>query len=307
MARPLSRASLGLDGADFRPASRAGGWALSPSDPTRAKPPVPTLHGRPRGVLVQSSSKGGLCGYATKPSEIHGAANATVINHHVWQGKASEPRDGWAHRTGFGQSSGYLRRVPSLPEEARMSTPVARGRLLAHSASESTMRTTSVGHGGTTDDGAVVPMTLSLSMSTIRLTEHPIAWSRRRREQQLWRRQERPLTATAFSLSSLDVPSTAAISTPVSRPASPAPLCCTYGLHPAWDRRSNSRQPGGRGRAEQRDSRAAGRPPESPPSRPHHSMPSRQVPSRPLTSPGSERRLWRGSARPFPQDRAFII
>ena len=211
--------------------------------PTRPSPlvsgfgkPATHLEGK---IVKYVPSNTDLFGRATKFEEVHGFAGATQGAHQEWYGSPIEMKN-WSQRKGFGESPLYL---------SRPSHDITVGSLTN---------------------------TLSMSDSTMRLTEHPLTWRRHRRAAsatRLKRSQSQPLSL-ASSVSS-------------------ASLCCTFGLHPAFPRSP----------ANLRGSQSSiGNAVEIP--GPAGELGSRQtaVSRASLTSASPSRPLWKGNARPFPQD-----
>ena len=169
-----------------------------------------------------------LMGQLSKPEEVFGFPAATMQAHTIWHHPGTE-QSNWAMRNGYGSNPGYLHDR-------------------AHSSAASS-----------------IARELAMSEATMRLTEHPLLWSKRRRSasEATLRRSRSLLTASNSSAS----------------------LCCTYGLHPSFPRTGSSG-------ALLLPSPLAGAKDNGP-------SPPRRV----MTSPSlAKRPVWRGVARPFPQD-----
>jgi hypothetical protein len=170
----------------------------SPADPTRPSTPAPSFGTRPTAHI--SSSGNGLLGLTTNDADVFGSPTATVLAHRAWPGKSLE-LENWTQREGYGSSPAYLKRSATLPPVASAASLIGYDFTASRSSSRQGAR-----------------MRASASVPTIRLTEHPLLW--------------RQLSSAKSNRS---IRSTTSLDANNGRGATP--LCCTYGLHPAFHTR----------------------------------------------------------------------
>jgi hypothetical protein len=282
--RPYRIAALGQTGS--RVHSTFGTQIVKPTSSFG----VPYDRQEPSGKLFEhvKSSQTDLVGRMTKHEDIHGNPFQKFRGHTRWPGKTTAGLDSrnWLGRDGYGQRPTYL------DERMRTVATEPQGRQLLH-----------LPHNA-------IP---ALSESTMRATEHPLAWKRVRRARRI---------ASAASLRS-----SSSVGILPSSPSSSS-LCCTFGLHPAFPRQPPSLEGNKLGRKE--DSNAHLAPAPDQPGTANRAMravfsapalnathtqsdpalpPSRARPSSrsSLSRPASRSTLiWRGPARPYPQDSGFL-
>ena len=207
-----------------------------------------------------------------------GSATAAQPAHKPWRGKKPEPFENWTQRPGYGRSPEYLNRAP-LPISTSMTSmrsghsSISPGRGAERSVGGLSSRSGSASHLNRSRSATG----LMLSNATVRLVEHPLAWrmhangvnvrtphSRQPAGANHVRRgTPHGLSPSPSSAALLPLPSKMATSgvtddnvhpddetrsaapmppATLSRSETPAPLCATFGLHPAFPRGRTPRQ-----------------------------------------------------------------
>lgn len=187
------------------------GWRLTPPSsfghqPTMPSVMAPSIGTRARDLAKLTQTSQGLTAWGTNPLNVHGAVNAQTPVHKPWhtgQRQHHPEMEDWQKRPGYGVSPRYLERQRSAfgntSSEISSSTMESSGK---HSAR---MLSSSKASLSPFDKPA-----LAYSEGTIRLLTHPIQWQRTVQQQQWSASQHDSLTSNA------------------------SPMCCTYGLHPAF-------------------------------------------------------------------------
>ena len=185
------------------------GWSLSPPSsfghqPTMHNAIAASIGTRARDLAKLTRTSQGLTAWGTNPLNVHGAVNAQTPVHKPWhtgQQQHHPELEDWRQRAGYGVSPRYLQRQRSV-----FGNTVA-SEISASSGRHSARLTSSKASLSPFEKPA-----LAYSEGTIRLLAHPIQW-------------QRPIQQQQWSASHHDS---------LTRNASP--MCCTYGLHPAFPR-----------------------------------------------------------------------
>jgi hypothetical protein len=159
----------------------------------------------------------GLYGFATRREDVFGRPKATMFAHKPW---SPERYSRWTERPGYG----VMPRYPwqrEQGEEGDETAATTNEQPLEETPAKSLLRSPSF---ASVTSSVGTKMELQMSVATIRLTEHPLLWKKKRAS-----------LSRSSSASALRGQSSALLRSPSS------PTCCTYGVSPAF---AKSRSPG---------------------------------------------------------------